>query len=224
MRKTIILGSAIAIALVSCGEKKSAPVALNNEIDSLSYAVGVILAENAKQMKEADSLNNSLITAGFENIINDNAPKMRMESAQKFAQNYFMNAEKKKFGTNLEEGQAFMDAFSKQKGVISTDSGILYKYINKSNSIEQVNPMGKVKCNYAGTFTDGQQFDASQAPVEFGVRQVIPGWTELLMLMHPGDKIKAVIPYEMAYGERGRNGIPPYSTLVFEMELVEIVK
>ena len=80
MRKTIILGSAIAIALVSCGEKKSAPVALNNEIDSLSYAVGVILAENAKQMKEADSLNNSLITAGFENIINDNAPKMRMES------------------------------------------------------------------------------------------------------------------------------------------------
>lgn len=224
MKKSIILGSALAVALASCGAKKAAPVVLNTEIDSLSYSVGVVLAQNAKQIQETDSLVKNISVAGFEDAIGGTETKISAEDAQKYIQNYFLKAEKKKFGGNLEEGQAYMDAFSKEEGVISTDSGILYKYINKSSSSEMVQPTDFVKCNYVGTFTDGSPFDASKEPVKFGVRQVIPGWTELLMLMHPGDKIKAAIPYDMAYGERGTRGIPPYSTLIFEMELVEIVK
>lgn len=225
MKKSIILGSALAVALASCGEKKaSTTVELKNEMDSLSYAIGVILAENAVEMRTNDSLNDKALTLGFSNIINEQAPQMRMADAQKFAQDYYKKQDQKQFKGNLEEGQAFMDTFSKEEGVISTDSGILYKYIKKGSSTEQVNPMGSVKCTYLGTFTDGQMFDGSNDPVEFPVKGVIPGWTELLLLMHPGDKIKAAIPYELAYGARGNRGIPPYSTLVFEMELVEIVK
>ncbi len=90
---------------------------------------------------------------------------------------------------------------------------------------EKPSPQDTVVVHYRGTFVDGTQFDSSydrNQPAKFQVTQVIPGWTEVLQMMKEGAKWKVWIPYDLAYGEQGRQGIPPFSTLIFEVELLEI--
>jgi len=122
-------------------------------------------------------------------------------------------------------GEAFREEYKKGEGVTTTESGLSYKVLasgeGKSPTAEST-----VVVHYTGKLTDGTEFDSSVKrgePATFGVTGVIPGWTEIVQLMKEGDKWEVVIPSELGYGERGAGAsIPPHSTLVFEIELLEV--
>jgi len=115
---------------------------------------------------------------------------------------------------------------AKRAEVITTASGLQYEIISPANGVKPTET-DKVKVHYAGSLIDGTEFDSSIArnePYVLGLNQVIKGWTEALKLMPVGSKWKLYIPHDLAYGERGAGGvIPPYATLIFELELLEIV-
>ncbi len=125
---------------------------------------------------------------------------------------------------NLEKGQSFLDKNSKKTGVVSLESGLQYKIINKGNgSSPDLNDT--VEVHYEGSLINGEVFDSSvdnDEPASFGVNGVIKGWTEALQLMKEGAKWKLFIPSDLAYGETGNNSIGPNETLIFEVELIGI--
>lgn len=123
------------------------------------------------------------------------------------------------------EGEDFLAKNAKTKGVTVLPSGLQYKVIEEGTG-KQPKADDTVRVHYRGTFVDGTQFDSSydrNQPAEFPVNRVIPGWTEALQKMKEGGKWKVWIPYDLAYGEQGRQGIPPYSALVFDVELLKVV-
>ena len=127
---------------------------------------------------------------------------------------------------NSKAGKEFLEANAKKDGVKVTASGLQYQVITEGTGVKPT-AEDRVKVHYTGTLLDGTKFDSSVdrgEPAEFGVSQVIPGWTEGLQIMPAGSKYIFWIPSGLAYGERGAGQIPPYSTLVFDLELVSIVK
>ncbi len=124
------------------------------------------------------------------------------------------------------EGNAFLAENAKREGVVTTESGLQYEIISEGSG-EKPSYDSNVHTHYHGTFIDGKVFDSSVTrgqPAEFPVSGVIAGWTEALQLMPVGAKYKLYVPHHLAYGERGAGAaIPPYSTLVFEVELLDIL-
>lgn len=124
------------------------------------------------------------------------------------------------------EGKIFLEENKKKEGVKVTESGLQYKVV-KAGEGDSPTAQDRVKVHYTGKFIDGTVFDSSVergAPATFGVTQVIPGWIEGLQLMNTGAKYEFVIPSEIAYGPRGQGSIPPNSILVFDVEMIEIIK
>lgn len=231
MRKTILSLVGAALVVVSCDNGGAANttsnITLNNEVDSVSHAIGVLLAENIKKeienLKQTDSMNVDLLKSTIKSALDEAEMKMDVNASQELIQAYFNKKMEDRFGDVIQDGENYFNEFTAQEDVIVTDSGLAYKYLKKGSG-KNPGPQDKVSCKYTGTFVDGVAFDSSgDKAVEFGVYQVIPGWTEMLQLMKEGDKVKVVIPYDMAYGTQGNQGIPPYSTLVFEMELVKVL-
>jgi FKBP-type peptidyl-prolyl cis-trans isomerase len=128
---------------------------------------------------------------------------------------------------NLEKSMAFLADNKTKEGVVTTESGLQYKIITPGAG-EYPQATDQVRVHYHGTFINGEVFDSSMdrgEPIVFGVSQVIPGWTEALQLMQPGARWMLFIPPDLAYGEQGAGGvIGPNTALVFEVELIEIVK
>jgi FKBP-type peptidyl-prolyl cis-trans isomerase len=121
-----------------------------------------------------------------------------------------------------EKNIAFLADNAKKPGVKTTASGLQYKVL-KATTGKQPGPTSTVTVNYVGKMIDGTQFDASRdAPAQFSLDGVIPGWTEGLQLMHEGEKVEFVIPQDLAYGPAGKGPIPPLQTLVFEVELLKV--
>ncbi len=153
--------------------------------------------------------------------------KMTPQAAQAYMQTYFMEASTRDAKKTKEEGEKFLNENKTKKDVITTESGLQYQVVTEGTG-EKPTAEDKVKVHYTGTLLDGTVFDSSVErgePAEFGVGQVIKGWTEVLQLMPAGSKYIVWIPSELAYGERGAGGdIKPNSTLKFEIELLEIVK
>jgi FKBP-type peptidyl-prolyl cis-trans isomerase FklB len=139
----------------------------------------------------------------------------------------FAGCSKESTMTSSDPGEAFLAANAKKDGVTTTASGLQYKVI-KSGTGATPTASDQVKVDYTGTLIDGKVFDSSVQrgqPAVFPVGQVIPGWTEALQLMKVGDKWQLFIPAKLAYGDRGAGGaIPPNSALIFEVELLDIVK
>jgi len=132
----------------------------------------------------------------------------------------------KMYGKNIDEGEKFLAENKKREGVMETTSGLQYEVITAGNgpkaTADQI-----VKINYLGTLIDGTKFDSSydrNAPADMDLNRVIPGMKEAILLMPVGSKYKFYIPSELGYGKQGGGPIPPYSTLIFEVELIEIVK
>lgn len=126
--------------------------------------------------------------------------------------------------TPMDAGRAFLAENAKREGVVTTASGLQYEVLASGDGATP-GPTDTVTTHYHGTFVDGRVFDSSVqrgTPASFPVNGVIKGWTEALQMMKVGDKWKIVCPPDLAYGERGRPGIPPSSTLIFEVELLGV--
>lgn len=137
----------------------------------------------------------------------------------------FTSGNKKAALENKQKGEEFLAANSQLEGVVTTDSGLQYKVLQPGTGQQHPTATDTVKVHYHGTLLDGTVFDSSVErgqPIEFGLHQVIKGWTEGLQLMVVGEKARLFIPSELAYGNRATGSIKPGSTLIFDVELLGI--
>ena len=174
--------------------------------------------------------NKANLLAGFIAGVDSKGSKMTMEEAQTYTQvtmEKLRNAKMEiEYVGNKEAGIKFLEENKAKEGVVTLEDGLQYKIIKAGKGAIPTSS-DVVKVNYKGTLIDGTEFDSSythNAPAEFGVTQVIKGWTEALLLMPVGSKWELYVPQELAYGSADRGKIKPFSTLVFEIELVDIVK
>lgn len=162
----------------------------------------------------------------FTDIMNNTTPSMSPREANQVIQDYFTSIQDEMLRKNLDAGRAFLEENAKKEQVVSLPSGLQYEVLVEGTG-EKPKASDKVKCHYHGTLIDGTVFDSSVErgqPAVFGVNQVIKGWVEALQLMSVGSKWRLFIPSNLAYGEQGAGGsIEPNSTLVFDVELLEIV-
>ncbi len=123
-----------------------------------------------------------------------------------------------------EKNAEFLAQHAKQPGVVVKPSGLQFRVIKAGTGKQPGSAEATVQVNYVGKFIDGRKFDSNEGgePIEFPLNRVIPGWTEGLQLMHEGEKAELVIPYDIAYGREGKGPIPPFQTLVFEVELLQV--
>lgn len=193
-------------------------------LDSASYAFGMSMASSLKQ-SGLKSLNYDLMIKGLKDAFAGNPTLLTQDAAQKAIGSLFKSVTQAKFAVNINEGKTFLDNNKKTPGVQTTASGLQYQVITAGTGIK---PTGSdtVLVNYKGTLINGKQFDSSydrNEPLSIAIDHVIPGWTEGMQLMSTGSKYKFFIPYQLAYGERGAGqDIPPYSTLIFEIELLKV--
>lgn len=128
---------------------------------------------------------------------------------------------------NLQQGLEYLAANAQREGVVTTTSGLQYEVLREGNPEGKIpTASSQVRCHYEGTFIDGTVFDSSYrggSPITFPLNRVIPGWTEGLQYMQEGAKYRFVIPYQLGYGPMGYATIPPYSTLIFVVELIEVL-
>jgi FKBP-type peptidyl-prolyl cis-trans isomerase len=237
------LGAMVMASLVfSCNSKKTVTKeSLKTEVDSVSYALGVNVANSIGASFE--DVNRELFFAGYNSAIDSTDTLFDDSMAQTIIQMYLQKnqakimqkqqeqAEKQleaQFGDIKAAGESFLAENKSKEGVKTTASGLQY-IVEKEGTGAKPTEESVVKVHYTGTTIDGNVFDSSVQrgePVEFGVTQVIAGWTEGLQLMSVGSKYKFFIPQELAYGANPRQGGPimPFSALVFEVELLEIVE
>ena len=231
MKNSIIYGLVIVLALSASCQPGGKKVKLVTNIDSVSYAIGVLVgANNLKQLETApggDEINKEAMAAAFRASTLGEDSIISPEEANALVQKFFEGAGARKAQKNLEEGNAFLEKNKARAGVTTTESGLQYEILTAGTG-PMPTAADQVRVHYHGTLIDGKVFDSSVdrgEPVVFGVGQVIPGWTEALQLMPVGSKWKIYLPSSIAYGERGAGGdIGPNAALIFEVELLEIVK
>jgi len=229
------------VSLVSCNGQGVTKKTLKTELDSVSYALGLDMG--AKVKANFDEINKELFIQGFHNGVDSLDMKINPEVISVVLNKFFQKRQEETMKKQQEEaakkveaefadvkveGEKFMEANKTAAGVQTTASGLQY-IVLKEGKGEKPAETSRVKVHYHGTLIDGTVFDSSVdrgEPAEFGVNQVIKGWTEGLQLMSVGSKYKFFIPQEIAYGAFPRQGgaIKPFMPLVFEVELLEIVK
>jgi FKBP-type peptidyl-prolyl cis-trans isomerase len=212
--------------------KKEQKMKLVSEQDSISYSIGQSIGKNLSDPNF--DLNYEAVIEGIQDAMVNHTSIMSEEEMNKVMtafnnkimskRNAVVNEMKEK---NSALSQAFLEANKQKEGVKVLPDGLQYKVIN-SGAGASPSATDKVKVHYKGTLITGEEFDSSYRrgePTEFGVNQVIKGWTEILQLMKVGDKWEVYIPSELAYGENGAGQmIGPNAALIFEIELLDIVK
>ena len=216
--------------LFSCENQVKEVKSLETELDSVSYAVGLSMSSQLKNGFE--DVNKEILIQAIRNGLDSTNLLLDSKDIQKTIQTYFQKKQEEnkkkelaKFEVYKKEGIAFLEANKTKEGVKTTKSGLQY-IVLKEGKGKKAKTTDRVKVHYHGTTVDGTVFDSSVdrgTPSEFGVTQVIKGWTEGLQLMKVGSKYKFFIPQELAYGANPRPGIiKPYMALIFEVELLEI--
>jgi FKBP-type peptidyl-prolyl cis-trans isomerase FklB len=222
----------LALLLMSCQNNAQENVELKTRQDSVSYAIGYNIGTNFKmQSIEVDP---AVVAAAMRDIMNEGDTKLTEEEAQQIWMSYQQEMmakqeqEREASGAkNKEDGVKWLAENKEKEGVVTTESGLQYKVIEMGDG-PKPSPNDKVRVHYRGRLIDGTQFDSSYdrgEPAEFPVGGVIAGWTEALQLMPVGSKWEVYIPSELGYGERGAGqDIGPNATLIFEVELLDIIK
>ena len=198
-------------------------------MDKTSYAVGLSFGQHLAQSK-IKGLDYQSFAKGVEAMCEGKQPEIDLREAQELLNQFFTKMEeeaKAEFAQVREAGEKFLEENAKRQNVVTLPSGLQYEIITEAIGQKPV-ATDKVKVHYHGTLIDGTVFDSSVErgePIEFPLSNVIKGWTEGVQLMPVGSKFKFYIPYQLAYGEHGKGQmIAPYSALIFEVELLEIVK
>ena len=194
-------------------------------MDKFSYAIGLSIGQNLLSMG-AQGINVEDFAQAIADVLNRKETAISHNEAREIVNKYFMELEEKMNAENIEKGKAFLEENAKKEGVITLPSGLQYQIITEGSG-KKPSATDKVKCHYEGTLIDGTLFDSSikrGQPAVFGVNQVIKGWVEALQLMSEGSKWRLFIPSELGYGaQQAGEMIPPHSTLIFEVELIEVL-
>lgn len=214
----------IFAALIACSIHAAAQTTSTKTIDTASYGFGVSLGGSLKN-SGVKELNFDLIFKGIRDAFGDSPLQFSNEETQAAIQNFFERLSKEKFAAKIAENDAFLSKNKAMEGVKTTASGIQYMVLTEGSGAKP-GVSDTVTVHYAGKLTNGEEFDSSYArnePATFPLNRVIPGWSESVMLMSKGAKYRVWIPADLGYGERGAgDAIPPYSVLIFEIELLEI--
>jgi FKBP-type peptidyl-prolyl cis-trans isomerase len=227
--KFLIVSVVVAsIAFASCNRGKSVKSAkVKTEADSVSYLLGHLWGSSLKaNFPEVDAL---IIAKGIQDAYEgkDNALITDQMAVDGYIRAYIQKAQEKVGQENLDKGKKFLEENKKKSGIVETESGLQYEVLVQGEGEKPI-AESVVKVHYHGTTIDGVVFDSSVdrgQPVEFPLNGVIQGWTEGLQLMNVGSKYRFFIPSELAYGERQASAeIGPNSVLVFEVELLDIIK
>ena len=194
-------------------------------MDKISYALGLGIGQQLKSM----NINNFSIedfTRSIADVMSGAETAMTAREAQQMLNEYFENKAKEDAQQAIAEGAAFLKTNAEREGVVTTKSGLQYEILTEGTG-KNPGATDKVRCHYEGRLLSGEVFDSSYQrgePADFGLNQVIAGWTEGVQLMKEGAKYRFYIPYLLGYGERGAGSqIPPYSTLVFDVELIKVL-
>lgn len=195
-------------------------------MDKVSYALGLSIGNNF-QNSGINDLQIEDFVKGLKDVLGDQTPELSYDEAKQVINDYFMKLQKEKFEVNKKAGEEFLNINKGKAGVVTLPSGLQYQVLQQGNGAKPT-ASDQVKCHYHGTLINGTVFDSSVQrgePAVFGVSQVIPGWVEALQLMEVGSKWRLFIPSDLAYGENGAGeAIEPNSTLVFDVELLDIAK
>ncbi len=230
MKKVVLLILAGGIILSACNKtekNQTENTTISNKEDSMSYALGVVIANTLKtDTQHYANLNYDLVVAGMKEMFGSKA-KLSPKEANTFLQKYNHEKQMAQMAALKKANEDFLAQNAKKEGVVSLKSGLQYKVINKGNGI-QPDTNDIVVVSYKGTLIDGTVFDstAEGKTAEFKLNKIIPGISQALTKMHEGDEWEVYIPYNLAYGEYGipNSPIKPYSTLIFRIKLEKVKK
>ena len=194
-------------------------------MEKISYALGLGIGQQLKSMN-IENFDIKEFSRSIEDVMAGRDTDMTAREAQVMLSEYFQKKEKEQAEENIAKGKAYLEENGKREGVITTKSGLQYEVLTEGTG-KSPKATDKVRCHYEGRLTDGSVFDSSYQrgePADFGLNQVIAGWTEGVQLMKEGAKYRFHIPYLLGYGERGAGAsIPPSATLVFDVELIKVL-
>jgi FKBP-type peptidyl-prolyl cis-trans isomerase FklB len=199
---------------------------LANQTDSLSYSIGIMVASFYKQ-QGITNINETLVNKAISDKMKGDSTLLTEQQCNQVLMSFIEKSKAEKASAAKKQGAAFLAENKTKPGVVTTASGLQYVVI-KQGTGPKPTATDKVKCDYEGRLIDGTVFDSSikqGKPIEFAVNGVIPGWTEALQLMNTGSKYRLFIPSSLAYGDQQMGpDIKPGSTLIFDVDLIEIVK
>ena len=194
-------------------------------MDKISYALGLGIGQQLKSMN-ITGFSIEDFTKSIADVINGQQTQMTAREAQEMLNEYFATKAAEDAKKAIGEGKVFLENNANRQGVVTTKSGLQYEVLTEGTG-RSPKATDKVRCHYEGRLINGDVFDSSyqrNQPADFGLNQVIAGWTEGVQLMKEGAKYRFYIPYLLGYGEQGAgSSIPPYSTLIFDVELIKVL-
>ena len=194
-------------------------------MDKISYALGLGIGQQLKSMN-IENFSVEDFAKSVSDVIEGRKPAFSHQEAQAMLQDFFQKKQKQEAQQAIAAGKSYLDENAKKPGVNVTKSGLQYEVLTEGSG-KSPKATDTVRCHYEGRLLDGSVFDSSYrrgTPADFGLNQVIPGWTEGVQLMKEGAKFRFTIPYLLAYGEQGAgSSIPPFSTLIFDVELIKVL-
>lgn len=194
-------------------------------MDKFSYALGIGLGKNLKDLG-VETINADDFSRAIVDVLSNNKKEIEDIEARDIVNKTFAELEGKRSTVAIEAGKQFLAENAKDPNIKTLPSGLQYEVLAEGNG-KTPTANDQVKCHYEGKLLDGTLFDSSikrGEPAVFGVSQVIKGWVEALQLMKEGSKWRLFIPSNLAYGEQGAGEmIPPHSTLIFEVELIQVL-
>jgi FKBP-type peptidyl-prolyl cis-trans isomerase FklB len=194
-------------------------------MDKFSYSLGLGIGQNLVSLG-ANNINVDDFAQAIRDVLENRKTVISHVEARDIVNKFFKEKTEQANAMNIQQGKTFLEENKKRANVVTLKSGLQYEVLAKGNG-KSPSATDRVQCHYEGTLIDGTLFDSSikrGQPAVFGVNQVISGWTEALQLMKEGDKWRLYIPYNLAYGEQGAgDSIPPFCTLVFEVELIKVL-